>query len=171
MNRLTEEYDKNLVVEPNDSRSNYLEKKLLQTFNSQTQMIVLRKQTIVAPSGELALTDSDFESIRNRDILQEAALILRAEMNDIKSNELPENITVKHLRKGECKVPKKLSDFYATLPSGTSSRRQNTVNKKKISVVILSRFHIRSIKWAYKNFKAHKSCYGLEKFNNRSESD
>ena len=43
MNRLTEEYDKNLVVEPNDFRSNYLEKKLLQTFNSQTQMIVLRK--------------------------------------------------------------------------------------------------------------------------------
>ena len=69
---------KNIDVELNDFRPNCLEKKLLETFNSQIQMIVLRKQIIVAPSGELALTDSDFESIRNRDILQDAALILRA---------------------------------------------------------------------------------------------
>lgn len=80
----------------------------------------------------MTLTDSDYESIRNVDVLQEAALILRAQVMNIKAKKLPENITVKNLLEGECEVPKDLSDFCATFLSGTRTHRQNTINKKRL---------------------------------------
>lgn len=52
-----------------------------------------------------AIDDAPFENLKDKDILQKAALLLRKSIMKIEKKKLPKNISTQYLKEGEVSVP------------------------------------------------------------------
>ncbi|XP_011858812.1 PREDICTED: uncharacterized protein LOC105556339, partial [Vollenhovia emeryi] len=132
VNRLNYEYRNVFNASPKQFHSNYLETKLLGTFKNKITVILHKKQKVIVPFGESFSTD-DLDKLDDFDIIQKAALLLRAKILQIERRKLPDNVTVENLSDGECIIPKNLTDFFVTLLSGTESRRQSSIKRQRLT--------------------------------------
>lgn len=103
----------------------HFENKLKKKYEDNIQILVVHNKKIVGPKGYLVNHDL-FSVIEKSDVLQNAALILRRTILDMKRTPLPENISTSDLLKGECSTPQILKDFYATILRGHRFKKNLT---------------------------------------------
>lgn len=82
-----------------------------------TKIMSMHNKRIFMPKNR-AIDDSLFSLLKETDILQKAALILRRKILNIKKKQLPENLKTTDLLTGECSLPQKITDFYLKLLGG-----------------------------------------------------
>lgn len=104
---------------------------MLETFENKIRVIIHKKQKVIVPFDG-SFSSEDLEELDDCDIIQLAALRLRAEILQIERRKLPDSVTVKNLIDGECDIPKNLADFFVRLLSGTDSRRQSSVKRQRL---------------------------------------
>lgn len=115
--------EKNSDLYNNLASIQYLETKIIETFQSKIKIINISQKKVVIPSN-VQLEDLSFNLLEDEEVLQKAANILRREILDIKKEELPRNLTAESLIKGECTIPPRLLKFYQDLIVGSDARRR-----------------------------------------------
>lgn len=68
------------------------------------------------------------EILKDEDILNKAALILRKSVLQVKKKNLANNLSVQDLKAGEVSVPENVSQFYYTLIAGSNNKRKKIQN-------------------------------------------
>lgn len=68
------------------------------------------------------------EILKDEDILNKAALILRKSVLQVEKKNLPNNLSVQDLKAGEVSVPENVSQFYCTLIAGSNNKRKKIQN-------------------------------------------
>lgn len=106
-----------------------LENRLLEKFPKKINIITHDHQKIVKPYRR-NLLKNDLDMLKQQDILDRAAQILRSEIQSIQHNQLQNEPTTHDLIKGECDVPPMLTDFYSKIIC-SSFRRQCKIKPSK----------------------------------------
>lgn len=104
----------------------HLEDKIIKILSQQIKFFTTHNKKVIAPNHLRAIDDEVFENLKDEDILQRAALLLRNSILEIKKKPLPDIISTQHLIDGEASVPQKLLDFYYTMLGGCSRKRKNS---------------------------------------------
>lgn len=104
----------------------HLEDKIVKSFKKEINCFFIHNKKLIAPKHLTTIDDESFEILKNQDILQKAALLLRQSVKEVQVNKLPTNVTVQNLKEGEVSVPQTLSDFYFTLISGNNNKRKKS---------------------------------------------
>ncbi|CAH0563075.1 unnamed protein product [Brassicogethes aeneus] len=101
-----------------------VETKILEKYNEQIQITTAFKKKVITPARDFILTEEDMEFLREEDILQKAAIILRNNILNIEKKTLPTKLNVQDVIAGECSIPPELNNFVLTMIGGTRSRRR-----------------------------------------------
>lgn len=97
--------------------------------------------------------------MEKEDVIQRAAFLIREEIFDINKNQFPAKLDIKDLLKGECSIPKILTNFYDTVLSGCSRRRSRS-DKCQRTVKSLSQDLVYGV-WNGKIKTQKHVCLGL----------
>lgn len=90
--------------------------------------VSVKNKKLLTPKNVTNIDDQSFETLKDEDILNTAALLLRKSVLRIKTNKLPQNVTVENLKKGEASVPQDLLDFFFTMIAGENQKRKKIQN-------------------------------------------
>lgn len=110
-----------------------LELKIMKAFSKEINFFSIGNKKILAPKHIISIDDDLFKYLKDEDILNSAALLLRKSVLNIKIDKLPRKITVEQLKKGEGSAPRDLQDFFLTLLTAGSRKRKD--NRKCIRQV------------------------------------
>lgn len=102
-----------------------LESKINKEFKKEIKFFTCQNKKVVASKYITAIDESLLEILKDEDILNKAALILRKSVLEVEKKKLPNNVTVRELTEGEVSVPQNLSQFYYTLVAGNNCKRRN----------------------------------------------
>lgn len=89
-----------------------LEVKIMKVFSKDIKFFSIGNKKILASKHISSIDDQSFQNLKDEDILNSAALLLRKSVLNIKTDKLPQNISVEHLKKGEASAPQDLLDFF-----------------------------------------------------------
>lgn len=101
-----------------------LESKINSVFKKKTKFLMYQNKKILAPKHVTVIDEESLQNLKDQDILDKAALILRKSVLQAEKNKLPSNLSVRDLQNGEVSVPEDLSNFYFTLVAGIKSKRK-----------------------------------------------
>lgn len=87
---------------------------------------MIHNKKLLSPEHLTVINDQSFEKLKDEDILNKAALLLRKSvLQEAGKKKLPNDISVRDLQEGEVSVPQDLWEFYSTLIAGSNSKRKN----------------------------------------------
>lgn len=110
-----------------------LEDKIKKVFPKKIKFLMCHNKKLIAPKHVSVIDEELLNNLKDQDILNKAALILRKSVLQMEKKKLPSNLSVQDLKNGEVSVPEDLLQFYSTLIGGSNSKRKN--NFKCIRVV------------------------------------
>lgn len=84
----------------------------MKVFSKDIKFFSIGNKKILASKHISSIDDQSFQNLKDEDILNSAALLLRKSALNIKTDELPQKISVEHLKKGEASAPQDLLDFF-----------------------------------------------------------
>lgn len=113
------------------SKANF-ESKLKKKYEEELKFSIFHNKKIVGPINR-EIDNHLFSLLEEKDILQNAALILRRKILDIEKIPLPVDLQTLDLLKGECHVPQTLKDFYLTILADCYNKRKKSNETNRIS--------------------------------------
>lgn len=109
----------------------HLEDKIRVKFSGNIQILQSGHKKVIAPKGVTSIDESLFDNLKEKNILQAAASILRKEIMNIEKSKLPDSLSSQKLIQGECSVPSNLSDFVASVIGSYFRKRQQSDGFKR----------------------------------------
>lgn len=111
------------------SKANF-ELKLKNRFEGLLKFTILHNKKIVGPINR-DIDENLYSLLEEKDILRNAAGILRRKILSIEQKSLPDNIKTSDLLQGECDIPQTLKDFYLSVLADCNSKRKknNATNR------------------------------------------
>lgn len=122
-----------------------LESKILKELKKKNFFLIIHNKKLLAPQHLTVINDQSFENLKDEDILNKAALLLRKSVLQAGKKKLPNDISVRDLQEGEVSVPQDLSEFYSTLIAGSNSKRKNNPKCKLYMVYIMENLKLQNI--------------------------
>ncbi|KAK0161711.1 hypothetical protein PV327_008130 [Microctonus hyperodae] len=104
-----------------------LETKIEKAFNKEVKFLTFQNKKLIVPKDVMSIDEQLFEDLRNADVLNEAALLLRKSILQAKKNKLSNEILVSDLEEGEVSVTPQLLEFYNTMINGGRSKRKKSL--------------------------------------------
>ncbi|XP_011874807.1 PREDICTED: uncharacterized protein LOC105565870 [Vollenhovia emeryi] len=105
----------------------HLQNKIIRKYENEIKIMTMHNKKIVMPINH-TIDDGLFSLLKDKDILQNAALILRRQILNIRKTALPTILKTTDLLRGECSIPQEITDFYTTLLGGFQRRRRTNIN-------------------------------------------
>lgn len=111
------------------SKANF-ELKLKKRFEGLLKFTILHNKKIVGPINR-DIDEKLYSLLEEKDILRNAAGILRRKILSIEKKSLPDNIKTSDLLQGECDITQTLKDFYLSVLADCNSKRKknNATNR------------------------------------------
>lgn len=104
-----------------NSASHNLENKINKVFMKKIKFLMCQNKKLLALKHVTVIV----EKLKDEDILNKAALILRKLVLQAKKTKLPSNLSVQNLKNGEVLVPEDLLQFYFTFIARSNNKKRD----------------------------------------------
>lgn len=111
--------------------SRHIPQRLINKYNKHIRFEAKPKQPKIIQPYKVSVVLSMTE-MKDRDLLQRAALLLRQDIRNIQPTKLGNTITTEDLILGECKLPEHLTLFFTTLLAAFNYRRRKSAKTTRL---------------------------------------